>query len=178
MKYHFGVLLCVVTIAAGAPRPVHADLPLCESCNVLIGAGTTFRTFAWSDGLVIPIAFDFDRSRWELGAFRFVNAQRAPVFALPATTRAANPYWGFTALRRWQVLHRGRVKFYLSFGANYRTEVDYLESTRWNFAYLLAIRYDLDGRGRILELGVHHWSDAWIRQPNRGQNLLTLSVGF
>ena len=32
--------------------------------------------------------------------------------------------------------------------------------------------------GRALELGVHHWSDAWIRPPNRGENLLVLSFAF
>jgi len=57
-------------------------------------------------------------------------------------------------------------------------ETDYLESTRWNFAYRVAARVDLDSHGRLLELGIHHWSDAWIRQPNRGQDFLTLSFGF
>ena len=46
------------------------------------------------------------------------------------------------------------------------------------FAYLVAVRFDLDQHNQVLELGIRHWSDAWIRQPNRGQNLLTLSVGF
>jgi hypothetical protein len=67
---------------------------------------------------------------------------------------------------------------YVGLGANYRTEVDYLESTRWNFAYVIAARVDLDTHGRALELGFHHWSDAWIRPPNRGENLLVLSFAF
>jgi hypothetical protein len=46
----------------------------------------------------------------------------------------------------------------LSFGANYRSETDFLESTRWNFAYLVAVRFDLDSHGRLFELGIHHWS--------------------
>jgi hypothetical protein len=35
-------------------------------------------------------------------------------------------------MRRWQVPHRSRGRLYLGFGANYRSEIDYLETTRWN----------------------------------------------
>lgn len=166
-------------LAAGTPHPTRADsLPPCPGCQLLIGVGTTFssnfRNFEWTDGLVLPVTLELDDSRWELGAFRFATTQRAP--GLPATERAANPYWGFTAMRRWAVLHRGRTRLYLGFGANYRSELDYLEATRWNFAYLVGVRVDFNGRE--LELGVRHWSDAWIKPPNRGENLLTLSLGF
>lgn len=121
----------------------------------------------------MPLTLELDQSRWELGVFRFTNAQR-----YRDNDHAASPYWGFTAMRRWQVLHRSRVRLYLGFGANYRSETDYLESTRWNFAYLVALRFDLDSHGRLLELGIHHWSDFWIKQPNRGQDFVTLSFGF
>jgi hypothetical protein len=150
----------------------------CDRCDVLIGTGTTFRSWAWTDGLVLSLTLELDDSRWDLSAFRFATAQRVPASALPGTPHAADPYWGFTAMRRWQVLHRGSGRLYIGFGANYRTEVDYLESTRWNFAYLIAARVDLDAHGRALELGFHHWSDAWIRPPNRGENLLVLSFVF
>jgi len=149
-----------------------------QSCDVLIGMGTTFRPYAWTGGLVLAVTRELADSRWELGTFRFATAQHVPVSALPATDRAADPYWGFTAMRRWQVLHRGWGKLYLGFGVNYRGEVDYLEATRWNFAYLVAVRFDLDRHDRALELDVRHWSDAWIRPPNRGQNFVTLSFGF
>ena len=142
------------------------------------GVGTTLRTWAWTDGWVLSLTLELDQSRWALGVFRFATSQRAPVGARPVTPYAADPYWGFTAMRRWQVLHRGSGRLYLGFGANYRSEVDFLESTRWNFAYLIAVRIDLDAHGRALEFGIHHWSDAWIRPPNRGENLLTLSFVF
>ena len=144
----------------------------------MIGAGATFRTWAWTDGLVVSLALELDQSRWALSAYRFATAQQAPANAPPGTAHAADPYWGFTAMRRWQVLHRGSGRFYLGFGANYRSELDYLESTHWNFAYLVAARVDLDAHGRALELGLHHWSDAWIKPPNRGQNFLVLSLVF
>ena len=124
------------------------------------------------------MTLDLDESRWELAAFRFATAQRVPVSALREAPHAADPYWGLTAMRRWQLLHRRWGRLYVGFGANYRTEVDYLESTRWNFAYLVAARFNLAAYDRALEFGVHHWSDAWIRPPNRGQNFLTLSLVF
>ena len=171
--------MCLTVLATCAPRAASAagGVP-CEGCDVLIGVGTTFNTFAWSHGLVLPVTFELQDSRWELGAFRFATAQRAPVRALPETPRAANPYWGFTAMRRWQVLHRHWGKLYVGFGANYRNETDYLEATRWNFAYVVAVRFNLHAHDRALELAVRHWSDAWIKPPNRGQNFLTLSVVF
>lgn len=172
-------LVCLAMLATGTARPsLAASLAPCPGCELLIGVGTTFSAtfspFEWTDGLVLPVMLELDGSRWEFGAYRFASAQRAP--ALPATARAANPYWGFTAMRRWAVWHRRRTRLYLGFGANYRSELDYLEATRWNFAYLVGVRLDFEGRE--LELGVRHWSDAWIRPPNRGENFLTLSFGF
>jgi hypothetical protein len=176
-------LICQATFAVCAPRASSAGdlLAPCDRCDVLVGVGATFRyygSYAWTGGLVVHVTLELADSRWELGAFRFATAQPAPASALPATSRAANPYWGFTATRRWQVLHRRWGRLYVGFGANYRTEVDYLEATRWNFAYLIAARFDIDAHHRAVELGVRHWSDAWIRPPNRGQNLLTLSFAF
>jgi len=173
-------LICVTTLAACAPATSSAEglLASCEHCDLLIGAGTTFSNLAWTDGLVLAGTLELDDSRWELGVFRFATAQSIPISGVPSNYRAANPYWGFTAMRRLRVLDRRLVKLYLGFGANYRTELDYLESTNWNFAYLLAARFDLGKNGSVVELGVRHWSDAWIRPGNRGQNLLTLSFAF
>ena len=168
-------LICVIAFVVIGPGKTRAEdlSELCPRCNLLVGVGATYRLFGWSDGVVVPLTLELDQSRWELGVFRFTNAQR-----YRDNDHATNPYWGFTATRRWQVLHRSRARLYLGFGANYRSETDYLESTRWNFAYLVAVRFDLDSRGRLLELGIHHWSDFWIKQPNRGQDFLTLSFGF
>jgi hypothetical protein len=54
----------------------------------------------------VPLTLELDESRWELGAFRMANAQR-----YREVDHATNPYWGFTAMRRWQVLHRALVEF-------------------------------------------------------------------
>jgi Lipid A 3-O-deacylase (PagL) len=175
-------LITLAALAACAPQGSRADPAWpCAGCDVLLGVGTTFgpsfKRPAWTNAVVVPLQLELDDSRWELGAFRFASAQSVPGYPL-STTRAANPYWGFTAMRRWRVLHRGSMKLYLGFGANYRTEVDYLEPTRWNLAWLIGVRFDLDRHGHVLELDVRHWSNAWIKEPNRGQNLLTLSFGF
>ena len=168
-------LMCASAFVSCVPGAVRAEglMSPCAGCNVLVGAGMTYRFFAWSDSAVVPVTLELDDSRWELGIFRMMNAQH-----YRDNDHATNPYWGFTAVRRWQVLHRSTFRLYVGFGANYRSETDYLESTRWNFAYLVAARFDLDSHGKLLELGIHHWSDAWIRQPNRGQDFLTLSFGF
>ncbi len=175
-------ILIRATLALYAGAPCHGEgLPLCADCDLLIGVGTTYRTyhsFGWTDGWVLPLTLELDDSRWELGAFRFATAQRAhDVNNPPASGDAANPYWGFTAMRRWQVLHRPWGRLYLGFGANYRTEIDYLEATRWNFAWLAAVRFPA-GRSTALELGIRHWSNAWLKFPNRGQDLLTVSFVF
>jgi hypothetical protein len=169
------LLLTASAVVSCEPGTVRAEglISPCTGCNVLVGVGVTYRFFAWSDSLVVPVRLELHESRWELGVYRMVSAQH-----YRDNDHATNPYWGFTAMRRWQLLHRSRFRLYAGVGANYRSETDYLESTRWNFAYLVAARIDLDSQGRLLELGIHHWSDAWIRQPNRGQDFLTLSFGF
>jgi len=91
---------------------------------------------------------------------------------------AADPYWGFSAMRRWQFLHRSWSRWYFGAGGSYKTETDHLNSTRWNFAYLLAVRFDLGSSDSLLEIATRHWSNADIKLPNRGQNFLTISVSF
>lgn len=177
-------LLVVAAISCGSPHSARAHdaaAPLegfCARCDLLVGAGDTTNFSHWTDGLVLPVTLEVDDSRWEIGAFRIARRQllkEYPKFA--ASTIATMPYWGFTAMHRWQVLHRSRVRLYVGFGANYRTETDLLTSTKWNFAGMVAVRFDL-GKHAILEFALRHWSNAWIRLPDRGQNVVTVTVGF
>jgi hypothetical protein len=178
---------CVLALLAGwGPRAARSDdasqyswTPWnpCPSCDLLVGIGTTFKPWSWTDGLVVPLTLEIDDSRWELGAYRFATAQylkEDPPF--PESFRSANPQWGFDALRRWQVLRRPWGKVYLGFGGSYQTQNDWLDY-RWNFAYLVGYRVTLGG-GSILELSLRHWSNAWFRAPNRGQTFLMLSFGL
>ena len=143
----------------------------------MVGAGTTFWRWHWTDGIVTPVMLEMDQSRWELGVFRFSTDQYLKYPRYPPSTLSAHPYWGFSAMRRWQVLHRARWKIYFGLGAAYRSETDLLEPMRWNLAYLIGIRYALK-RNTFLEFTMRHWSDVWIRTPNRGQNMVVLAVGF
>ncbi|MGH8328012.1 MAG: acyloxyacyl hydrolase [Steroidobacteraceae bacterium] len=152
---------------------------LCGGCRLFVGAGESFSTYGiwhWTGGLVLPAILEIDDSRWELGAFRFATRQRLEERQFPADTLGAQPYWGFSAMRRWQILHRGSARLYLGFGGGYRTETDLLVGTKWTFAFLLAIRFDLGNRA--IELSARHWSNAWIRLPDRGQNFVTISFSF
>jgi Lipid A 3-O-deacylase (PagL) len=182
------VALLALPGAAAVPRSAAADdagaadgnhlTPWnpCDHCNLLLGIGATYQLWGWSDGFVLPMTLELDDSRWEVGAFRFARTQL--ITGRTQDVTAANPYWGFTAMRRWQFLHRPWGRLYFGFGANYRTETDYVESTRLNFAYLIAARFGLGDHGSLVELGIRHWSNAWIKEPNRGQDFVTLSVSF
>jgi hypothetical protein len=71
-------LVCMsafITCESGSARGDEST-SFCPRCNVLVGLGTTYRFSAWTDGIVVPLALELDESRWELGAFRFANAQR------------------------------------------------------------------------------------------------------
>jgi hypothetical protein len=93
-------LICIGATMAVAPGWARAEelIGLCPRCDLLVGVGGTYRLFGWSDGVVVPVTLELDQSRWELGVFRFTNAQR-----YRDNDNATNPYWGFTAMRRWQV---------------------------------------------------------------------------
>lgn len=169
---------CGPPSAASAHPVAAADEGFCAHCDLLVGIGETNNFWHWTEGLVLPVTLELDDSRWEVGAFRMARRQlldEYPKFA--ASTMAARPYWGFSAMRRWQILHRSRMKLYLGIGVNYRTETDMLTATRWNFSGMIAVRFDL-GRNALLEVALRHWSNAWIRLPDRGQNFVTITAGF
>lgn len=185
-SWHLLLTLIALVSAGCGPRLTRADeapqyawTPWnpCPHCDLLVGVGTTFNFWNWTDGLVLPVTLEIDDSRWEVGVYRIATAQLIKEVSLfPLSQRGANPEWGFDALRRWQLLHRSWGKLYFGFGASYKTGNDLLDA-RWNFAYLVAIRFNV-GNTSIVELGVRHWSNAWFRAPNRGENMVMLSFGF
>lgn len=181
-RYRLLVVLAAGCCAIANPTLAHGEVAsdpgFCTHCDLLVGVGETTNFRHWTDGLVLPVTLELDDSRWEIGAFRIARRQFLDEYPkFPAATIAARPYWGFTAMRRWQILHRSRVRLYLGFGANYRTETDLLTATKWNFSGMIGVRFDL-GRHVLLEVGLRHWSNAWIRFPDRGQNFVTVTVGF
>ena len=179
----YGLLVVLAASFGGWANPALADDAatrdegFCAHCDLLVGAGETTNFRHWTDGLVLPVTLELDESRWEIGAFRIARRQLLKEPKYPALTIAARPYWGFSLMHRLEILHRSRMRLYLGLGANYRTETDMLTATKWNFAGMIGIRFDL-GEHALLEVALRHWSNAWIRFPDRGQNFVTVSVGF
>lgn len=172
--------LCCCRAHAGAPsRADHGVLAWahCPHCALEVGTGTTFLASHWTGGIVLPVFLEIDGSRWELGAYRFLTRQYLKSSLFPPGTVGAPPFWAFTAMHRWQILHRSRWKLYVGLGAAYQTRTDRLDATQWNFAYVLALRYSA-GRHVFLEFSARHWSNAWIKLPDRGQSQIMMSIGL
>ncbi len=90
----------------------------------------------------------------------------------------ANPYWGVSASRRWQLFARGPVSGFVGFGLAYRTESDDLSATHWDFASQLGARLRLPGGRSVVELSIRHWSNGGIKLPNHGQDFATVTARF
>jgi hypothetical protein len=151
----------------------------CPKCKLLVGAGQTYEFWGWSDGIVLPVTLELDESRWELGAFRVATRQIAIGHGYPPPDYTSSaPFWGYSAMRRWQFLHRSWLRLYAGVGGSYKDEIDTLDATRWNFSYLLAARFDLGASGSLFEIAARHWSNAYIKEPNIGENFLTLSFSY
>jgi len=97
---------------------------------------------------------------------------------MPPAHRVADPYWGFSASRRWRLFGPASVPVFLGVGVSYKTEHDGLVSTRWNFAEQLGVQFRFKGGASAVELCVRHWSNAGLRLPNRGQDFVTLTYAF
>lgn len=118
---------------------------------------------------------NWDASRYELGVFRIARAQLLRDHAYPEGCLMADPYWGVSLSRRWQIFQRGPVKGFFGFGLALKTESDQLSATRWDFASQLGLRFRIPGQLAVAELTVRHWSNAGIRLPNHGQDFVTLT---
>jgi len=166
-----GLLVC----AGYAPQSAYAQ-SVCESCEVSVGAGGTYHYWGTTGSLVLPVTVTWSDSRYEFGIFRFTDTQLLP---LPGTHRArqmANPYWGASLSRRWQIFERGPVRGFFGFGLAGRTESDELSVTRWDFASQLGLRFRLPGNHVITEVTMRHWSNGGIKLPNHGQDFATVTI--
>jgi hypothetical protein len=169
--------LLVATALAAPPLRAAEELPFCDDCNVLAGIGATYRYFQSSRGIVIPVTAVLDQDRYELGGFRFSSTQTF-VSTHEHVSLTVPPYWAASFTRRWRLLREPWGLVYLGLGASFKSQSDALNSTHWNFAPQLGVRFNVGGHGEILELTLRHWSNASIRFPNRGQDFATLSFGF
>ena len=170
-----GVLLVLLIGALSAPTIAKAQ-SMCESCEVQLGLGGTYHFWGPTGGLVLAATMNWDANRYELGVFRVASAQFLRDHAYPDGHRMADPYWGASLSRRWQVFEKGPVKGFVGFGVALKTESDQLSATRWDFAEQAGLRFRLPGQLAVGELTVRHWSNAGIRLPNHGQDFVTFTV--
>jgi hypothetical protein len=169
-----GIVTCA-TYAACVPRSVHAE-PLCDDCELQLGAGHTYHFWGLTGGNVLAATVNFSGNRYELGLFRVATQQTLEDGNTHGARVMAPPYWGISASRRWRLFERGRVQGLFAFGLVAKTSADQLSSTHWAFASQLGLRFRLPGNHALAELSVRHWSNAGIRLPNHGQDFLMLTI--
>ena len=167
----------MLLVALPTLAPAAEELAFCGGCEIEIGIGGTYHYWATTGGIVVPFILGWSDARYELGAFRMTTPQWIEFAGQPPPRRFANPYWGYSLSRRWRLWANPSLRLYIGFGASYKTETDGLDSTHWNFAEQLALRWDRT-HGPSLELSVRHWSNAGIRLPNRGQDFAVLTLAF
>ena len=126
--------------------------------------------------MVLPITLNWSDSRYELGLFRLSRRQILYNAHYPTGRLMADPYWGLSLSRRWQIFTRGPVRGFVGFGIAAKTESDQLSVTRLDFASQFGVRFPLPGNRVVGELTFRHWSNGGIRLPNHGQDFVTLTV--
>jgi Lipid A 3-O-deacylase (PagL) len=169
------VLLVLLIGALSAPAITKAQ-SICESCEVQLGLGGTYHFWGPTGGLVFAATMNWDASRYELGVFRVASAQVLRDHAYRDGHLMADPYWGVSLSRRWQVFQKGPVKGFVGFGLALKTESDQLSATRWDFASQFGLRIRIPGQFAVGEVTVRHWSNAGIRLPNHGQDFVTFTI--
>lgn len=169
--------LGAILLAPAAPARAGSLSWVCGHCRISAGVGETYHFWARTGGIVVPVALTWDRGRYELGVFRFATRQELEYHDDAPDRRVARPYWGFSANRRFELFGPPAARVFIGVGASYKTETDALNSTRWNFAEQLGVRFRLTGASG-LELCLRHWSNAGIRLPNHGQDFFTVSYVF
>jgi Lipid A 3-O-deacylase (PagL) len=114
-----------------------------------------------------------------VGLFRIASNQTLVESGWSRPRVLGEPYWGVSASRRWQLFARPEWRLFFGFGVSYKTEEDLMNSTHWNFASQLGVRLQHPSGEKLdVEVWVRHWSNAGIRLPNRGQDLLTVTLAF
>lgn len=174
-----GCLMIGGLLGAASQAAAAQSLLPCDGCELRLGVGGTYHFWGRTGGTVAAGTLIFDHERYELGVFRMASRQTAGESDTHVSRLLAEPYWGFSASRRWKLIGKSRWRLLFGFGASYKSESDPLNSTRWNFASQLAMKVRLsDSGGSDLEVSVRHWSNGGIRLPNRGQDFVTLSYAF
>jgi Lipid A 3-O-deacylase (PagL) len=169
------VLLVLVVCAEYAPKSAVAQ-SFCGSCEVQVGLGGTYHYWGATGGVVLPVSVSWSEYRYELVFLRVTTQQLLHEPGSRNERLMADPYWGISLSRRWQIFDGGPVRGFVGFGLAGKTESDALSVTRWDFASQLGLRFRLPGSRAIGELTMRHWSNGGIRLPNHGQDFATLTI--
>src|SRR5690242_2622360 len=108
-------LLLLAVGASCAPTFTKAQ-SLCESCEVQLGLGGTYHFWGPTGGLVLAGTLNWDGNRYELGIFRIARVQVLRDHIYTDGHIMANPYWGASLSRRWEVFQKGPVKGFVGLG--------------------------------------------------------------
>ena len=109
-----------ICIDTGMSSARAADrLSFCADCQVQLGVGGTYHFWGRTGGVVIPLTVLWDRDRWEGGAFRMAGSQQFYDSTFGARVRVADPYWSFSASRRWEFFRRPHWRLLIGFGGSY-----------------------------------------------------------
>ncbi len=146
----------------------------CSSCELQLGGGATFHYWSWSHSPVVPIVFTLDGDRYEIGAFRMVRSQNFYDDTFLYHVTFAQPYWGFSAMRRIELLRHPHWRVLLGLGFSYKTAADTLSASHWNFAEMVGLRFT-PARGFNIDVLGRHWSNAGLKLPNHGQDFVTVT---
>jgi len=187
--------LVLSALAAFTPQSAPAE-PICAICEIQIGLGGTYHFWGSTGGVVLPVTVTWSQNRYEVGVFRFTTSQTLSEFspaqrpmAMAASDRAvspprswhrlmAEPYWGLSASRRWQLFAHGPLQGFVGFGLALRSESDVLSATHWDFASQLGVRWHRSLDHTAIEFTIRHWSNGGCELPNHGQDFATLTVRF
>lgn len=150
---------------------------VCPDCRLHFGVGGTYHYWGTTGGVVVPITVTWDRDRYEVGAFRMASSQGFYNTRFQSSMRLAEPYWGFSASRRWELIRAPHWRLMFGLGAAYRSAEDSLTASHWNFAEQLGLRI-VPTPQTAIELTMRHWSNAGLKLPNRGQDFATMTVVF
>jgi hypothetical protein len=137
-----------------------------------LGGGVTYQFDGTRSAYIGAFTWTWSQDRFELGALRFVDGQRAKTISL------ANPNWVFQISRRWTFIRKPEAKFFLGLGGAYKTETDVLNGSHLNFAEQLGVRFARSDAGPGLEIAVRHMSNAGLKKKNKGQDFITVIYVF
>jgi hypothetical protein len=146
----------------------------CGSCELETGIGGTYHFWNTTHGIVLPLTLNFSDGRYELGVFRMATAQSYFSDHFHGVEHNAQPYWGFSAARRFAVLRFRHWRLLLGVGGSYKTEEDILSASHWNFDEQVTVRIT-PNKFMAIELSARHWSNGGLKLPNHGQDFATLT---